>query len=53
MIELYLSTVKILAQSPTHISSVATEIPITKTFTIKNYILRQKAIDKYSISRKK
>ena len=37
MIELYFSTVKILAQSPTHISAVATVLLITKTFTVKYY----------------
>ena len=35
MIELYFSTVKILAQRPTHISAVATVLLITKTFTVK------------------
>ena len=35
MIELYFSTVKILAQRPTHISAVATVLLITKTFTEK------------------
>ena len=34
-IELYFSTVKILAQRPTHISAVATVLLITKTFTMK------------------
>ena len=33
MTELYFSTVKILAQRPTHISAVATVLLITKTFT--------------------
>ena len=37
MIELYFSTVKILAQRPTHISAVATILLITKTFTVKYY----------------
>ena len=32
MIEFYFSTVKILAQRPTHISAVATLLLITKTF---------------------
>ena len=32
MIKLYFSTVKILAQRPTHISAVATVLLITKTF---------------------
>ena len=35
MIELYVSTVKILAQRPTHISAVATVLLMTKTFTVK------------------
>ena len=35
MIELYFSTVKILAQRPTHISAVATVLLITKTFTVR------------------
>ena len=37
MTELYFSTVKILAQRPTHISAVATVLLITKTFTVKYY----------------
>ena len=37
MIKLYFSTVKILAQRPTHISAVATVLLITKTFTVKYY----------------
>ena len=37
MSELYFSTVKILAQRPTHISAVATVLVIAKTFTIKYY----------------
>ena len=40
MIELYFSTVKILAQRPTHISAVATVLLITKTFTVKYYYRR-------------
>ena len=35
MIKLYFSTVKILAQMPTHISAVAAVLLITKTFTVK------------------
>ena len=35
LIELYFSTVKILAQRPTHISAVATVLLITTTFTVK------------------
>ena len=35
LIKLYFSTVKILAQRPTHISAVATVLLITKTFTVK------------------
>ena len=34
-IKLYFSTVKILAQRPTHISAVATVLLLTKTFTVK------------------
>ena len=37
MIELCFSTVKILAQRPTHISAVATILLTTKTFTVKYY----------------
>ena len=37
LIKLYFSTVKILAQRPTHISAVATVLLITKTFTAKYY----------------
>ena len=37
LIELYFSTVKILAQRTTHISAVATVLLITKTFTVKYY----------------
>ena len=37
LIELYFSTVKRLAQRPTHISAVATVLLITKTFTVKYY----------------
>ena len=37
LIELYFSTVKMLAQRPTHISAVATILLITKTFTVKYY----------------
>ena len=37
MIEIYFSTVKILAQRPNHISAVATILLITKTFTVKYY----------------
>ena len=40
MIGLYFSTVKILAQRPTHISAVATILLITKTFTVKYYYRR-------------
>ena len=40
MIELYFSTVKTLAQRPTHISAVATILLITKTFTVKYYYRR-------------
>ena len=40
MIELYFSTVKILAQRPTRISAVATILLITKTFTVKCYYRR-------------
>ena len=35
--ELYFSTVKILAQRPTHIFAVPTVLLITKTFTVKYY----------------
>ena len=35
MIELYSSTVKILAQRPTHISAVAAVLLITKIFRVK------------------
>ena len=41
MIELYFSTVKILAQRPIHISAVATVLLITKTFTVKRERHRQ------------
>ena len=37
LIELYFSTVKILAQRPTHVSAVATVLLITKTFRVKYY----------------
>ena len=37
LIKLYFSTVKILAQRPTHISAVSTVLLITKTFTVKYY----------------
>ena len=37
MIKLYFSTVKILAQRPTHTSAVATVLLITKTFIVKYY----------------
>ena len=37
MTELYFSTVKILAQTPTHISVVATVLLITTAFTVKYY----------------
>ena len=37
LIKLYFSTVKILAQRPTHISAVATVLRITKTFIVKHY----------------
>ena len=37
LIELYFSTVEILAQRPTHISAVATVLLITKTLTVKYY----------------
>ena len=37
MTELYFSTVRILAQRPTHISAVATMLLITKTFIVKYY----------------
>ena len=37
LIKLYFSTVKILAQRPTHISAVATVLLITKTFIVKYY----------------
>ena len=40
MIKLYFSTVKLLAQRPTHISAVATVLLITKTFTVKYYYRR-------------
>ena len=40
MTELYFSTVRILAQRPTHISAVATILLITKTFTVKYYYRR-------------
>ena len=36
LIKLDFSTVKILAQRPTHISAVATVLLITKTFTVKS-----------------
>ena len=49
MIERYFSTVKILAQRPTHISLVATALLITKTFTVKYYNRRQHQY-KYSIN---
>ena len=49
MIELYFSTVKILAQRLTHISAVATVLLITKTFTVKYYDRRQHQY-KYSIN---
>ena len=35
--ELYFSTVKMLVERPTHISSVATVLLISKTFTVKYY----------------
>ena len=35
--EPYFSTVKILAQRPTHISAVTTMLLITKRFTVKYY----------------
>ena len=37
MIKLYFSTVKILAQRPTHVSAVATVLLVTKTFIVKYY----------------
>ena len=37
LIKLYFSTMKILAQRPTHISAVATVLLITKTFAVKYY----------------
>jgi len=37
LIELYFATVKILAQSPNHISAVVIVLLITKTFTVKYY----------------
>ena len=37
LIELYFSTVKILAQRPTHMSAVATVLLITKTFIVEYY----------------
>ena len=40
LIELYFSTVKILAQKSTHISAVVTVLLITKTFTVKYYYRR-------------
>ena len=40
LIELDFSTVKILAQRPSHISAVATVLLITKTFTVKYYYRR-------------
>ena len=52
MIELYFSTVKILAQRLTHISAVATVLLITKTFTVKYYERRQHQY-KYSIKRER
>ena len=51
LIELYFSTVKILAQRPTHISAVATVILITKIFTVKYYDRRQHQY-KHSINNK-
>ena len=42
LIKLYFSTVKILAlQRPTHISAVATVLPITKTLTVKELVAVQ------------
>ena len=41
LIKLYFSTVKILAQRPTHISAVVTVLLITKTFTLKYYDRRR------------
>ena len=35
LIELYFSTLKILAQRPTHISALAAALLITKTFIVK------------------
>ena len=49
MIKLYFSTVKLLAQRPTHISAVATVLLITKTFVMKYYD-RTIIIDKYSVN---
>ena len=37
LIKLYFSTVKILAQRPTHISAVATVLLVNKTFIVKCY----------------
>ena len=37
LIKLYFSTVKILAQRPTHISAVVTVLVITKTLIVKYY----------------
>ena len=42
LIKLYFSTMKILAQRPTHIYAVATVLLITKTFTVKYYDWRIK-----------
>ena len=46
MTELYFSTVKILAQRPTHISAVATVLLIPKTFIVKYYDRRQTDSDR-------
>ena len=43
LIKLYFSTVKILAQRPTHISAVATVLLTSKTFTVTYYDRRIKA----------
>ena len=42
MIKLYFSTVKILAQRPTHISAIATVLLITETVTVKEREQRER-----------
>ena len=45
MSELYFSTVKIIAQRPTHIAAVATVLLITKIFTVKYYYKSYRQIE--------